>query len=149
NSTTDIFTTCTQQLGPAAVNERTNTIYVVCDNAITVIDGVTNSSTPLSDPNASAPVALAVNPSTNKIYVVNCGSNSVSVIDGATSHITTVTDPNWSCPYAVALNPVTNKIYVRNPGSVTVIDGITNSTTTVAIPELDTSGFQRSVAVNV
>ena len=38
-------------------------------------------------------------------------------------------------PYAVAVNPVTNKIYVANYGSdnVTVIDGATNDTTTVAV----------------
>jgi YVTN family beta-propeller protein len=37
-------------------------------------------------------------------------------------------------PYAVAVNPVTNRIYVANYGShnVTIIDGATNSTTTVA-----------------
>ena len=37
-------------------------------------------------------------------------------------------------PNGVALNAVTNKIYVANQGSasVTVIDGATNSTTTVA-----------------
>ena len=34
---------------------------------------------------------------------------------------------------AVAVNPVTNKIYVANSsGTVTVIDGATNTTTTVA-----------------
>ena len=37
-------------------------------------------------------------------------------------------------PTAVAVNPVTNKIYVANDdsGNVTVIDGATNATTTVA-----------------
>ena len=36
----------------------------------------------------------------------------------------------------MAVNPVTNKIYVANVGSnnVTVIDGATNATTTVAEP---------------
>ena len=37
-------------------------------------------------------------------------------------------------PIAIAVNPVTNKIYVanQNSSSVTVIDGATNTTTTVA-----------------
>src|SRR5260370_34970478 len=37
-------------------------------------------------------------------------------------------------PFAAAVNPVTSKIYVTNKGSnnVTVIDGATNTTTTVA-----------------
>jgi YVTN family beta-propeller protein len=48
----------------------------------------------------------------------------------ATASVATGTDPN-----AVAVNPVTNKIYVANQGSnnVTVIDGATNNTTTVAV----------------
>ena len=50
-----------------------------------------------------------------------------------------------SSPYAVAVNPVTNKIYVTNlhGSSVTVIDGATNSTTTVA-----TGTFPTCLAVN-
>jgi YVTN family beta-propeller protein len=79
----------------------------------------------------TAPVALAANPVTNKIYVANLNSNNVTVIDGATNIMTTVaagTNPN-----AVAVNQVTNKIYVTNETSndVTVIDGATNATTTV------------------
>ena len=38
----------------------------------------------------TAPVAVAVNPVTNKIYVANQGSNTVTVIDGATNTATTV-----------------------------------------------------------
>ena len=80
------------------------------------------------------PHAVAVNPVTNKIYVVNFSSGNVTVIDGASNTPTTVTDPNAINPVAVAVNPVTNKIYVANNGSgnVTVIDGATNSTTTVS-----------------
>ena len=33
----------------------------------------------------SQPFAVAVNPATNKIYVVNHGQNTVTVIDGATN----------------------------------------------------------------
>jgi YVTN family beta-propeller protein len=49
-------------------------------------------------------------------------------------------------PNSVAVNPVTNKIYVANQSSnnVTVIDGASNSTTTVAAGSDD----QTSVAVN-
>src|SRR5437016_9677103 len=56
-----------------------------------------------------SPRAVAVNPATNKIYVVN-GIN-VTVIDGATTFTNTVTDPNAELPFAVAVNPATNKIY--------------------------------------
>ena len=138
-----------------AVDEVTNKIYVANQGGlyggeislgngnITVIDGVTNTTTTVVDPNAKFPCSLAVNPSTNKVYVRNWGSSNVTVIDGITNSTATVTDPNApqpeDCSGAVAVNPTTNKIYVTNggssgPGNVTVIDGATNSTTTVSDP---------------
>ena len=36
----------------------------------------------------SAPLAVAVNPSTNTVYVANFGDNSVSVIKGKTNTVT-------------------------------------------------------------
>jgi DNA-binding beta-propeller fold protein YncE len=149
--------TMTVQVGmwplAVAVNETTNKIYVAnygdlplgIPGSITVIDGATNSTTPIIDPNASHPRAVAVNPSTNKIYVANFWSGNVTVVDGATNSTTTVTDPNANGldAFAVAVDPVTNKIYVannnidragNNPGNVTVIDGTTNSTNTVTDP---------------
>src|ERR1700688_3467054 len=94
------------------------------------------------------PVAIAVNPVTNKIYVADCilsGDNqhgingNVTVIDGVTNAATTITV--GVCPIGVAVNPTTNMIYVADfghysvscsacvdPGMITVIDGATNST---------------------
>jgi len=91
----------------------------------------------------TAPLAMAVNPVTNKIYVVNSESNTVTVIDGATNSTATVS--TGSQPHAVAVNPVTNKIYVANLDSadVTVIDGVTNATTTII-----TGVHPEAVAVN-
>ena len=53
--------------------------------------------------------------------------------------------PAGTAPQSVAVNPVSNQIYVANGGSntVTVIDGATNATTTVAAGTVP-----RSVAVN-
>src|SRR5436309_645247 len=62
--------------------------------------------------NGIGPVAVAVNPVTNKIYVGNVFSANVTVIDGATNGTTTVAA--GTNPVAVAVNPVTNKIYVAN-----------------------------------
>jgi YVTN family beta-propeller protein len=82
------------------------------------------------------PVAIAVNPVTNKIYVANYGSSScpgtVTVIDGETNASTDVSV--GGCPNAVAVDPVTNQIYVAGSASVigdpafgmVVIDGATN-----------------------
>ena len=53
----------------------------------------------------------------------------ITLADWVTSTVAAGKDPS-----AVAVNPVTNKIYVANEddSNVTVIDGATNSTTTVA-----------------
>jgi len=129
-----------------AVNPLTNRIYVTnSSHNVTVIDGDTNSTTTVTDPNAAFPVAVAVNLVTNKIYVANANSGNVTVIDGATNSTTSVPVSSTSTlgPVAVAVNTVTNKIYVanngiirlsNNVGNVTVIDGATNSTTTVSDP---------------
>jgi YVTN family beta-propeller protein len=125
-----------------AVNPNTNKIYITSfsQNKLTVLDGGTNS---LATVNVGmSPTSIAVNPSTNKIYVVNSGSNDVTVIDGASNATSTVkVGLNPMAPTSqasglttVAVNTVTNKIYVAdyNTNSVTVIDGSSNSTTTVA-----------------
>ena len=120
----------------------TNKIYVAnVGNSVTVIDGASNATTTVSVGNS--PIAVALNPVTNKIYVADYYSANVTVIDGATNSTTTVS--TGTLPRAVAVNPVTNKIYVANYSSntVTVIDGATNSTTTVSA-----DGNPLAVAVN-
>ena len=146
-----------------AVDPVTNTIYVVNNNCIdypnpcagngtvTVIDGVTLATNTVTV--GSYPYGIAVNPMTNQIYVANvCGndvtcstySGTVTVIDGVTLGATTV--PVGANPYAPVVNSVTNQIYVPNacgndptcasphgPGTVTVIDGATDSTVSSAI----------------
>ena len=81
----------------------------------------------------SYPVALAFNPATSKIYVVNKSSNNVTVIDGLTYKTNTVLA--GQAPNALAINSATNKIYVANgnSGSVTVINGANNSTASVSV----------------
>lgn len=125
-----------------AVNAVTGRIYLAnsignnIGNNIVVIDPSAKSVVTLVDPNATGPIAAAVNPTTNKIYIANSGGN-VTVVDGAAnSVVATVSDPKAINPSGVAVNPTTNKIYVANAGSdnVTVIDGATNSVTaTVAV----------------
>jgi len=157
-----------------AINSATNKIYVANYNGnnITIIDGNTGSYSTIADPNAVAPVSVAVNPATNKIYVANQGNSfrlggtnpgNITVIDGDTNSLTTIIDPNAITPNSVAVNTATNKIYVANTGNqawgtgtnrgnVTVIDGGTNSTTTVTDPNAFTPGGPDSrgfgIAVN-
>jgi len=121
-----VTATVTAGMAPeaVAVNTVTNKIYVAnfLSNNVTVIDGATNSATTVTDPNATSPNSVAVNSATNTT--------------------TTVTDPSASYSGAVAVNSVTNKIYVANAndsaltgiGSVTIIDGATNTISNVRDP---------------
>lgn len=128
--------------GPIAVNPVTNKIYVAntvpagegAAGSVTVIDGVTDSTSTISLSEGIADIA--VNSATNKIYVASCGDLAcdgfVAVIDGNTNGVTWVTVGTG--PTGVAVNSVTNKIYVRNnDNTVTVIDGATNNTSTVGV----------------
>ena len=56
------------------------------------------------------PLGVAVNPTTNRVYVANGNSNTVSVIDGATNTLV-ATVPVQSAPETLAVNPSTNRIY--------------------------------------
>jgi YVTN family beta-propeller protein len=70
------------------------------------------------------PIGIAVNPSTNKVYVVNEYSNTVSVIDTDTDTVkSTINLGNF--PYGIDINPLNNRIYITNRGSntVSVLDG--------------------------
>ncbi len=83
------------------------------------------------------PRAVAVNPKTHKVYVVNSARGTVTVIDEVARSTAIV--KVGTQPAAIAINPVTNKIYVGNGGSgtVTVIDGAANAVTaTVPVGEL-------------
>jgi YVTN family beta-propeller protein len=96
---------------------------------VSVINGSTNTVTSTISA-GSFPYAVAVNPSTNTVYVANSSDNSVSVINGSTNTVTsTISAGNF--PYAVAVNPSTNTVYVTNPAgnSVSVINGSTNTVT--------------------
>jgi len=72
------------------VNPTTGAIYVTRD-AVDVRDS--NWNLVATIPVGSAPVGVAVNATSNKIYVANSGSNDVSVIDSASnSVVATITD---------------------------------------------------------
>jgi YVTN family beta-propeller protein len=91
------------------------------------------------------PRALAVNPVTNRIYVLHMASDNVLVIDGATNNILSKVNVG-RYPAAVAVNPRTNRIYVANiySDTVSVIDG--NNSTILATVNVGTTPVD--VAVN-
>ena len=149
-----------------AVNARTNTIYATNPGAlsspvgldceshdVSVIDGSTNTVlTPVTV--GLNPFGLAVNPTTNRIYVANAGgagfdscsseaSYIVSVIDGATNSVVNTITVGLG-PGFVAVNPKTNKIYVTLTGGccddgngVAVIDGSTDAVVKTITVDLD------------
>ena len=90
-------------------------MFVVAFSTIVKADFVT-----ATDNVGVAPGPIAVNPVTNKIYVVNYGfsfmgsgnTGNVTVIDGSSNSTTTVSTGGGalSYPEAIAVNPVTNKI---------------------------------------
>jgi YVTN family beta-propeller protein len=78
----------------------------------------------------SNPDGIAVDATTDTIYVANNGSNNVSEIEGATG-VVTATIPVGSAPRGIAVDDKTDVVYVANSGdqTVSVIDGATNTVT--------------------
>ncbi len=142
NKTTTVVAGAGTTPNSVAVNPVTNKVYVANFAGVTVIDGATNTTTPVRA--GTNPAFVAVNPVTNNAYVAN-GDGNVTVIDGDKNPNTTTTVGAGSNPSSVAVNPLTNKIYVANNGSanVMVIDGATNTTTTVSA-----GSGPNSIAVN-
>lgn len=101
-----------------------------------------------------SPMAVAINPMTNILYVANSDSSTVSVIDGKTSKVSR-SIPVIFWPVGIAVNPLTNKIYViNNGGEVSVIDGRTYRTVSLSVsstrcPQCEVSPNQPiGIAVN-
>jgi YVTN family beta-propeller protein len=74
------------------------------------------------------PCALAINPVTRRLYVVNYGDETLSVLDLQTM-TTIATLPVGGHPQGLAVDSKSNRIYVANVqgNSVTVIDGARNA----------------------
>jgi YVTN family beta-propeller protein len=145
--------------GPApqavAVDLRTDTIYTANSNpgnnfsgtTVSVIDGATcNASVtsgcdraPATVTVGNGPNALAINQSTDTIYVANINDNTVSVINGATCNATITSGCGQappvikvgSGPDGVAVDQATDTVYVTNGGgnTVSVINGATCNAT--------------------
>src|ERR671923_915232 len=157
-----------------AVNPTTNTIYVAgasFDRAaksyaeggtLFVIDGKTKSVMG-SIAMGGAAYHVAVNPTTNTIYVPDYNSGTISVIDGTTNSVMgsiRAADAVNGAANDVAVNPTTNTIYVANydSGTISVIagtrtngtimTGTTNGTTNRAMERIDLGGAANDVAVN-
>ena len=91
------------------------------------------------------PSGVAVNPVTNRIYVVNELDQNLSVIEGATNTVIALI-PVGGLPVDVAVNPATNRIFVANESddTVSVIDGVNNT----VITSIPVDSNPAAVAVN-
>jgi YVTN family beta-propeller protein len=138
-----------------AANSMTNLVYVANfqDSTVSVIHGSNDQRQECSVcltvvatiPVGRLPVGVAVNPTSNLIYVTNNLDNTVSVINGKDNTVgTPITVGNH--PYGVAINSRTNRIYITNSndGTVSVINGTTNS----VVATIPVGTTPQAVAVN-
>ena len=109
---------------------------------------LTVGSTTLSDVSTGTilPYALAVNPTTNQIYVGTYStSGAMTVINGANNSLSALGDGATSSQTGITVNPVINRIYVANyGGSVSVIDG----TVTAIAANPATGNFPMGMVLN-
>ena len=139
-----------------AVNQATDTVYVLNQGTpglVSVLNGAKCNASVTSGcaaqpptvtvGNASGPAGLAVNQTTNTIYVDNTGDDTVSVIDGATCNGTNTSGcgqtplivqvGRQSFGY-VAVDPATDLVYVTDylDDAVSIINGATCNATHTA-----------------
>ncbi len=90
------------------------------------------------------PWAIAFNPGTKKVYIVNSGSANVAVID-TESHATRLVNTG-QIPCAVAVDSITGRVFVANyaSNSVTVIDGLNDS----VVANVNVSPRPQAIAVD-
>jgi DNA-binding beta-propeller fold protein YncE len=140
--------------GPVVVNSATDTVAVLrlgTPSEVTLVNGATNTWFTVAT-GSTGPQRMALNDATNKLYVTSSGSGDLSVVDlSAPSNPATriVIGPSIG---PLAINARTNRIYVTSGttlagGSVTVIDGASNATQTIALPS-GHGGVPISIAVN-
>ena len=119
-----------------AVNPITNRVYVTSGtshhNRVMVIDGQSDSIL-TSVPVEKTPFGIAVNTSTNQVYVTQASltdkinnKDMVCLLDGRTN-VFFKAIPVGENPFEIAVNPVTNWIYViHGNNALSIINGATN-----------------------
>jgi YVTN family beta-propeller protein len=151
-------------VSPFAVllNPATQQYFIQSGGAVTILSALTNTVQATVQllyggnnySNYYLGGAMDLNPLTDKLYVANQGfgpgsSNSnVTVIDGQAFTATSIAVGNF--PHAVVVNPITGKVYMTSPGTgtMTVIDGATNTAKTVYTTSNQTDGQPWSLAIN-
>jgi YVTN family beta-propeller protein len=111
-----------------AVDEANGKLYVTRagSSQLAIVDAASGSVTNIAT--GATPCAVAKNPATNRIYVVNHDDDTVTVIDGIQGK-PLATVAVGEKPQGIAVDEKLNRIYVANAhsDSVSVIDGATNA----------------------
>jgi len=126
-----------------AVDSYDNTIYVShwYTSAISVVDGQTNVITRRINLDDWGNQAIALDPTTQRLYVANGLHDALSVVDVENgTEITSISNLN---PCDVTVNPTTKRVYVLNSveRAVSVIDGNNNE-------PIESVGINRSLGAN-
>jgi YVTN family beta-propeller protein len=145
------------------VNTITNSIYVSNrgDGTLSVINGATcnrsnTSSCSQAQPTTvvgNTPQQIAVDESTNRIYVENQSDGTVSVIDGSHCNGTDVSGCNqaWptiavgASPQGLGFNPRNHTLYVTNTDDNTV--SVINTTSQNVVATFPTGAAPRAVGI--
>jgi YVTN family beta-propeller protein len=134
------YTMATDSYTPmwASLNPNTNRLFVAhySSGDVRIVDLDSTSDFP---PTKSVgvfghPVAVAVNPATNKAYAVSEDLRGpITVVDGATATGVSLAAPSGHAagPRGVVVNPATNKVYAAFSNEVAVVDGATHALTFV------------------
>jgi YVTN family beta-propeller protein len=139
-SSLTVLAQSTGLISPRAIvfNATANKVYAVdpVHHAVSVFDVGARSTRRVRV--GDEPLAIAVNPVTNRVYVANAGSGTVSVLDGKSDALLATVNVGQR-PYVLAANAVANKVYVSNTFSdlLTIIDGATNAARTLKTGSAD------------
>ena len=112
-----------------AINPVTHKAYAVFDGRLAVVDIAAGTFEVIVDARfaGTSAVGVAVNASTNKIYVA-AEDGKLTIVDGVSNARTPVTIPAGLS--SIGVNPVTNKVYLAGTSTATtVLDGVAGSAT--------------------
>ncbi len=145
------------------INTITNTIYVSNrdDGTLSVINGATCNRSNISSCSQAQPIThvgntpqqIAVDESTNRIYVENQSDGTVSVIDGSHCKGTDVSGCNqaWptitvgASPQGLGLNPHDHTLYVTNTNDDTV--SVINTISRAVVATFPAGSAPRAVGI--
>lgn len=154
-SSNTVITTINVGDGPGGVgaNTATGKVYVANnrDGTVSVINSLTDTETGtiniIGSSTAFEPFAVGINVNTNKVYVTQFYvSDYIEVINGATDSFIKEVDTTGSYTFGVGVNPNTNKIYVSLWNPAAVINGSSDTFSTVVSG--GSWGETRGVGVN-